>query len=1090
MKKIILTFVFTILFLNINLLSEEKEKWNVLNPVKDFKAVSFEVDEGTWMNLDVSPDGKEIVFDMLGDIYIIPISGGTAKALRQDHAWEVQPRFSPDGKYISFTSDRDGADNIWYMKKDGSELKQITKEDFRLLNNAVWTPDGNNIIARKHFTSERSAGAGEMWMYHITGGSGIRLTNRKNDQQDQGEPSISPDGRYVYYSEDMYPGGKFNYNKDPNSQIYVINRFDREEGIIENVTGGPGGAFRPQVSNNGKYLAFVKRVREKTVLYIHNLKTGEEYPIYDKLTKDQQEAWAIFGVYPNFNWTPNDEEIIIWTNGKIHKINIESKKSTDIPFKAISKHKITNAKIFKQDISSEFFNAKAIRHTTTSPDGKTIIFSALGNLFYKDLPNGIPKRVTMSKEFEFEPSYSEDGKKIIYVSWDDEKMGSIHILNLETTENIDVFGETIQGIFRTPIFSDNNIIYVKEGGNDHQGFNNTKEPGIYIYNLSTKENKRISEEGEFPYYNKENNRIYYQTGGYLFGSLNKGFHSIDLNGNDKRTHFTSKYTNRFVPSPDFNWIAFNELHHIYIAPFPKAGVPIDLTNKSKAFPIAKVTKDAGINIHWSADSKTLHWTLGDEYFSDNLTERFDFLNNSGEKLPPIDESGIKIDLKVKADKPTGRLAFVNVKIITVDKNNRVIEDGVILTEDNKIIDVGSVDEVKILGNTKLFDCGGRTVMPGIVDVHAHQGTFRYGLSPQKHWQYYASLAYGITTTHDPSSNSEMIFSQSEMIRAGSMIGPRVFSTGTILYGAEGDFKAVVNNEEDAQSHLRRTKAWGAFSVKSYNQPRRNQRQQIIKAARDNKMMVYPEGGSHFYHNMTMILDGHTGVEHNIPVAPLFDDVINLWANSKTHNTPTLIVSYGAVTGEYYWYQNTNVWENEKLLNFTPRYIIDSRSRHRTMIPDQEYQNGHILISKSLKKLNDAGVKINLGSHGQIQGIGAHWELWMLAQGGMTPMECIRAATMNGAEYLGMEDQIGSIEKGKLADFIVLDKDPLEDIRNSEFIRYTIINGRLFEAEKMFEIGLRYNKPTKFWFENYKSNNAFPWHKETNSFQHINCSCGH
>jgi Tol biopolymer transport system component len=187
-------------------------------------------DEGTWMNLDVSPDGREIVFDLLGNIYIMPIEGGEARVIRESLAYEIQPRFSPDGSKISFTSDAGGGDNIWVMNRDGSDARQVTDESFRLLNNAFWTPDGNYLVARKHFTSARSLGAGEIWMYHITGGSGIQLTERPNDQQDKGQPFVSPDGRYVYYSQDVYPGGMFQYNKDPNSQIYVINRYDREEG--------------------------------------------------------------------------------------------------------------------------------------------------------------------------------------------------------------------------------------------------------------------------------------------------------------------------------------------------------------------------------------------------------------------------------------------------------------------------------------------------------------------------------------------------------------------------------------------------------------------------------------------------------------------------------------------------------------------------------------------------------------------------------------------------------------------------------------------------------------------------------------------
>ena len=237
-------------------------------------------------------------------------------------------------------------------------------------------------------------------------------------------------------------------------------------------------------------------------------------------------------------------------------------------------------------------------------------------------------------------------------------------------------------------------------------------------------------------------------------------------------------------------------------------------------------------------------------------------------------------------------------------------------------------------------------MPGIVDVHAHLGGYRYGLTNQKQWQFYANLAYGVTTTHDPATNTESIFTFSELIKNGEIVGPRLYSTGTILYGADGDFKAVVNSLEDARSAIRRTKAFGAYSVKSYNQPRRDQRQQDIQAARQEGIFVVPEGGSTFYHNMTMIMDGHTGIEHNIPVAKVYKDVKSLWGTSSTGYTPTLIVSYGSVNGQFYFYEHDNVWENEKLLKYTPRVLIDSRSRHRLKIPQEEYDNGYILISQN------------------------------------------------------------------------------------------------------------------------------------------------
>jgi imidazolonepropionase-like amidohydrolase len=296
----------------------------------------------------------------------------------------------------------------------------------------------------------------------------------------------------------------------------------------------------------------------------------------------------------------------------------------------------------------------------------------------------------------------------------------------------------------------------------------------------------------------------------------------------------------------------------------------------------------------------------------------------------------------------------------------------------------------------------------------------------------------------------------------------------VLYGAEGNFKAVINSLEDARSHLRRVKAYGGFSVKSYNQPRRDQRQQVIQAARELNMAVVPEGGSTFFHNMTMILDGHTGIEHNVPVAPLYNDVLTLWKNSQTGYTPTLIVNYGANSGEYYWYQKTKVWEKERLLKFTPRALIDGRSRRVTLVPDEEYEHGHLLTSKACKALTDAGVKVNLGAHGQLQGLGAHWELWMLQQGGMSNLEALRAATLNGASYLGLEKEIGSLEVGKLADLIVLDKNPLENIQNSEEVRYTMVNGRLYDAASMQEIGNFNKKPTKFYWENQKPGASFQY----------------
>lgn len=1068
-------YLLLLVFLSATTFAQENKKWDVNHPKGPYKDFSFKVDEGTWMNVDVSPDGKQIVFDLLGDIYSMPIEGGEAKCIRSGLAMEVQPRYSPDGQRILFTSDAGGGDNIWVMDSEGSNAKQITHENFRLLNNAVWTPDGEYIIARKHFTSHRSLGAGELWIYHLSGGGGLQLTARKNDQQDLNEPTCSADGRYIYYSEDMYPGGFFQYNKDPNNQIFVIKRYDREKAAIETITGGPGGAFRPQISHDGKTLAFIKRVRNKTVLYLRRLETGEEWPVYDDLSKDQSEAWTTFGVYTGYAWMPNDQSIVIWSKGQLHHVDIHgANKSTIIPFSCTVKNKIADAIRFKQDFDQDEFQAKVIRQTVTSPDETFIVFNAVGYLWKQDLPKGKPVRLTTGVDFEFEPSFSPDGKTIVYTTWNDTAMGRLMKIELKDGATpITLLNE--KGIYSTPSFSPDGkqIVYSKDGGDNVLGYTYTVEPGIYTMTLNGDKKTRVIDHGSNPVFDHKGERILFQNGNEMG--------SCKLDGSDEQTVFKSTYGSRYTISPDGKWVCFVDLHQVYVSAFPEIGKPIDMTAEGTATPIKKISKDAGIYLHWSRDSKKLHYTLGHQYYTISLEDCFSFVAGKSDSLFKVPEKGITINVKAETDKPQGVVAFIHARVVTMHEDE-ILEDATVIVEGNLISYVGPSSSAVIPEGAKEINCAGKTITPGFIDAHGHAGHFRNGITPQKHWPYYANLAYGVTTIHDPSANSELVFAQSELVRAGKMVGPRIFSTGTILYGADGDFKAVINSLEDAQSAIRRTMSYGAFSVKSYNQPRREQNQMVLQAARELGIEVVPEGGSFFYHNLGMIFDGHTTVEHNLPVATLYDDVVQLCKRSKTALTPTLIVCYGAPSGEYYWYQHSSVWEKKRLLRFTPRAVIDTRSRFRTMIPEEEYENGHIQVSKSLKKLTDVGVLVNMGAHGQLQGLGAHWEIWMMQQGGMTNLEALKTATINPAISLGLDDYVGSLEKGKLADLLVMDQNPLEDIKNTESLHYTMINGRLYDSETMNEIGNNPKTRGLFFWEVGGSSEAFPYHEGTNDLE--------
>jgi imidazolonepropionase-like amidohydrolase/Tol biopolymer transport system component len=1042
--------------------SDVKKEWDVSNPQLPTRDVPIDTDSGTWMSVDVSPDGKEIVFDLLGDVYALPIGGGDAKSLTSGMAWDEHPRFSPDGRFIAFTSDRGGGDNVWIIGRDGSKPTQVTKESFRLVNSPAWTPDSEYIVVRKHFTSTRSAGAGEMWLYHRSGGDGLQMTKRPNDQKDAGEPALSPDGRYLYYSQDVSPGSRFEYNKDPNTTIYAIQRLDRTTGETVRFVTGAGGSIRPTPSPDGKHLAFIRRVRYKTCLFVADVASGAETHLYDGLDRDLQETWAIHGVYPGMAWTPDSRSIVFWADGKIQRIDVASKNVTPIPFRVRDTRRIADAVGAPVPVSPAAFHTKMLRWVSVAPKGDRVVYQALGYLYVRDLPNGTPKRLTSQNEhFEFYPSWSRDGKSIVYTTWSDADFGSVRVVSSRGGSGRAVSKHP--GHYVEPVFTPDGtrIVYRSVGGGFLRSPRWSRDPGVFWIPAGGGEAQKVTSDGEMPQFGAASDRVYLMRVGGDDGDQ-RTLVSVELDGSDERTHLNGVYFTEIRVAPNEEWVAWTEGYQAYIAPFVRTGFRVDLGPKAKALPVKRVTRDAGESLHWSGDGTRLYWALGPQLFQRDVRETFAFVDGAPAELPPAPEKGIDIGIDRGTDVPAGTLAFVGARILTMNPQQEVIEDGVVVVEGNKITAVGRRDQVSIPAAAMTFDVAGKTILPGLVDVHWHGALATEEITPQQNWELYAALTFGVTTIHDPSNDTSEIFAASEMQKAGMIVGPRVYSTGTILYGAKGSFKAEIDSLPDARQHMRRMQAVGAFSVKSYNQPRRDQRQQVLAAAHELGMRVYPEGGSLFQHNMNMVVDGHTGIEHSIPVARVYRDVDQLWGQSNVGYTPTLVVGYGGLWGENYWYAHTNVWGHERLTRFVPRAILDARARRPVQAPQEEY--GHVLNATTAKQLLDAGVHVQIGAHGQREGLAAHWEIWMLVQGGMLPMQALRAATIDGARYLGMDSEIGSIEPGKLADLLVLDANPLDDIRNSEKVRYTLVNGRAFDAVSMDEVGHRPRPRRAFFWE--------------------------
>jgi imidazolonepropionase-like amidohydrolase/Tol biopolymer transport system component len=1018
--------------------------------------VEFTTDEGTWLNLDVSPDGTRIVFDMLGDLYLVPIEGGEAQRLTTTLAQEVQPRFSPDGNSLAYISDANGGNNIFVMDLASKEERPITTEKFRSLTNPRWHPNGSGIVARKHFTGSRSLGSGEMWFYHLDGGSGVQLTTKRNEQQDENDPVYSPDGRYLFYTQDATPGPYFQYNKNPHEGIYVTRRLDLDTGENIALLGGPGGAVRPEPSPDGRYLAYVKRIQTDSALMLYDRRTGQNQVLYRELDHDQQEVWALFGLYPNFAWTPDSESIVFWAAGKLHRINVESKAVVGIPFTASVSQVLAKTTKATPKLGVDEVSSMMLRDFATSPDGRYVVFHSLGHLYYADVQSPKPKRLTKLDGFEYAPQFSADGKYLVFAHWQDESYGSIYRGSWRGAKGVSGLAKITSepGHYQHPDVNNQGVVvYQKQTGNSFRGLLYGLEPGIYVSGNNGKA-RRILREGRKPIFLNDDLIAYEHGGG------DKRFIStVQQDGTQQRTRYSLGSISEWAIDPAGEHIAYRKDFKVFVA-------PIVLSAKEQLLGGAELSSiqassGAGRYLHWS--SQALHWSLGSTYSSVAMTSS---------EAKPTEQT---LELTFPVSRSNKLIAYQNARIIPVV--GVPIELGTLLVQGNKIVAIGDSDSVEVPVDAIVIDVSGKTIVPGFIDTHAHHsGHFYSSPLPETNASYLANLAFGVTTTHDPSSNTETVFSLAELQRAGTLIGPRIFSTGSVLYGAKSNSFVDIQSLDDARMHLKRLQAQGAFSVKSYNQPRREQRQWIMQAAAELGMSVYPEGGATFYNQLTHILDGSTGLEHNLPVAPLYEDVLRLWQGAPhVGYTQTLVVNYAGLNSEYYWYQDSNVWEHELLGRYTPLAELTARSRRVAQAAEDDYF--FKTVAASGKALQDRGVLVTVGAHGQLQGLGYHWEMWSLAEGGMTPEKVLQAATIDGARYLNMDREIGSLEVGKLADFVVLNKNPLDDIRNTDSVAMVSIDGRLYDSSSMNQVAPQAKERGALWFEREGANalwNAENW----------------
>ena len=1033
--------------------------WDVTAPRGAVREIDFVTDQGTWMSVDVSPDGRWIVFDLLGHIYRIPAVGGDAELLTGSSgiALNFHPRYSPDGRTIAFVSDRGGQNNLWIMSADGASPRPVFLDEAACVVEPVWLPDGTAIVVRRQRTCHRGnwSSAG-LWAYPLAGGPPRKLVDETESAA--GWPSVSSDGSSLYYHYAVCPG----YHAGRNDLLrgcMQIRRLDLRSGETEDVTRGEaftsqwsrdsnGSAIAPSISPDGRWLTFARRIADGTIsfkghrygprnaLWARDLQTGSERILMDPIEMDLAHGLPYaMHLLPTYAWSRDSRSIVLSQGGRIRRLMVPDGRVDTIPFRARVHRTISESTYVARRLPTGPVTSRFARWPATAPDGSTTLFEAFGRLWSQKSGHAAPLLET-TPALQLSPAWSPDGKVIAYATWDESSRGALRRVSVASGKSERL--TPAAGEYLNPVWTPDatSIVFARGAGETARGGSWSDNHYYDIVSMpaaggaiTVLARAQHADGAQIARPSLARGRVFYLNQRRREAAAST-LESVALDGTDRREHLRFALSDDAVVSPDGAQVAYVAAGQVYVRPLePAAPSPVPVAEETaRPAKAAVVSIDGGLFPRWR-DARRLEFVSGGTLFTyDAETRR-------------TETSALHAELPRYTGR--GRLAFTNARILTMDQG-RTIARGTVVVDDDRI---GCVGECSTSGAERVIDVAGATIMPGIIDTHAHRHVLHDGIVPPHNYEAAVYLAYGITSTIDPATSAHDLFTAAEAVDAGIAVGPRSFGTAEPFYSAATASGAAIDSLDAAEREVRRRVSWGAVSLKDFLVSTRRQRQWIAEAARRHRVFLTGEGGS-LEHDLSMVMDGHSGWEHDLTHTPIYSDVAEFFGQAHAIYSITLMTDGPGPLNEEWFWQREDVWKDPKQREWLPWRLLVPQTRTRWLRPETDYT--FPVLAQGLVDIVDRGGYGTVGGHGDQHGIGTHWEIWMLAAAAGNA-RALEYATRHGAHALGFDEDLGAITPGRVADLIVLDRDPQADIRNTAAVRLVMKGGVLYSAATLDEL---------------------------------------